>query len=279
MTTSSRFAFCLYLLATSAACDGAPIVGAGDAAGSSQGAASGAGSAGYSNGMSGSSSLGAADAGGPSEPEGCVPGRALIATEVVNGRDIGGVLLVGGSTVACGEIYRAASLANLTAVGCAEFEETGIRTVIDLRMPSEVSAAPNASCVDDTAIQIAAPMPIPYNVSAADYIADLDAVDSVAAAFEVFGDEEAYPIYFHCTYGRDRSGVLAAIVLLTLGADREEILIEYLRTRLSGLSAFPASLAAVLDEIENRGGVEAYLAAAGVAPESIETLRAVAIAP
>jgi len=63
-------------------------------------------------------------------------------------------------------------------------------------------------------------------VSPQDYVADLHATESVATAFGVLGDVAAYPVYFHCVYGRDRTGVLAAVILLALGATRESVLAE-----------------------------------------------------
>lgn len=207
----------------------------------------------------------------------CAPGRRILVDEVANARDLGGTPLANGEMVACSTLFRAAVPANLSAAGCAELGELGIRTVIDLRVESEVSNVPHSACVGQLATIIHAPMPVPYNVSPEDYIADLNAVDSIAAAFAALGDEWAYPVYFHCTYGRDRSGVLAALVLLALGAQRTDVVTEYELTAVAGLSTFPASLEAVLDEIERRGGVEAVLEAAGVAPSEIDVLRARAI--
>jgi len=209
----------------------------------------------------------------------CVPGRRILVDEVVNARDLGGTPLASGDTVACGQLFRAAAPASLSVAGCAEFADLGIRTVIDLRVGSEVAGAPHSACVTELATIVHAPMPVPNNVSPEDYIVDLDAVDSVAVAFSALGDESAYPVYFHCTYGRDRSGVLAALVLLALGAERADIMKEYELTLDAGLSTFPASLEAVLDEIRSRGGVAVVLDAAGVPQNEIEVLRAQAIAP
>jgi len=42
--------------------------------------------------------------------------------------------------------------------------------------------------------------------------------------------DEEYAIYFHCSEGKDRTGILAAILLLILGVSRKEIERDYLRT-------------------------------------------------
>jgi protein-tyrosine phosphatase len=198
--------------------------------------------------------------------------------ELPNARDLGGVPLPATETVACGELFRGPPLAALSRAGCDEFARLGVRTVIDLRILEEGAANPDSACVAGQANQIFAPMPIPYNVSPEDYIAVLDATESVSAAFRALGDAAAYPIYVHCTLGRDRTGVLSAVILLALGATRADIVSEYLLSR-SSVGAYPLSLEAALDEIERRGGIEAYLAAAGVTEDQLAALRSQAVRP
>jgi protein-tyrosine phosphatase len=198
--------------------------------------------------------------------------RWILVDEVVNARDLGGVPLGSGRSVEHGAVFRGPPLTMLSPSGCAELERLGIRTVIDLRIESERSAVPEADCVERSARVILAPLPVPYDVSPLDYIADLDATDSIAMVFQRLGDAESYPVYVHCTWGRDRTGVLAAIILRALGASRANIMKEYLLS-LATVGAYPDSLAAVLDTIERRGGIESYLSAAGVSADALATLR------
>jgi protein-tyrosine phosphatase len=202
----------------------------------------------------------------------CAPGRRILADEVVNARDLGGIGVAGEQRVACGALFRGPPLAALSAEGCAELDRLGIRTVVDLRTPAERTSRPEASCVSARAELVFAPLPIPYNLSAGDYIADLDATESMALAFEKFVSADAYPIYFHCTWGRDRTGVVAAVILLALGVARTDILEEYERSAAS-VGAYPESLVAVLDAIERRGGVESYLEVLGLTNDELVTLR------
>lgn len=211
-----------------------------------------------------------ADAGDSSDgPAGEV--RSIFAAELINARDVGGTALPQGAQVSYGRLFRGPPLA-FSSEGCAEFERLGIRSVIDLRISEERDAVPEAPCIELTAEVIEAPLPVPYQVSASDYITVLHTRDSVAAAFAVLGDASAYPVYVHCTYGRDRTGVLIALVLRALGASREEILREYSLSRAS-VGATPSSLVAALDELEAQGGVEAFLASSGVNAEQLSTLR------
>ena len=62
------------------------------------------------------------------------------------------------------------------------------------------------------------------------------------------------------------------------GASRDAIMQEYLLSQAS-VGAYPVSLTAVLDEIQRRGGVMAYLLASGVSAEAVAQLRAHMTAP
>jgi protein-tyrosine phosphatase len=208
----------------------------------------------------------------PAEDGACAPGRRILADEIMNARDLGGISVSGEQRVACGALFRGPPLAALSAEGCGELDRLGIRTVVDLRTPAERTSRPEASCVSARAELVFAPLPIPYNLSPGDYIADLNATESMALAFQKFVSPAAYPIYFHCTWGRDRTGVVAAVILLALGAARADILEEYQRSAAS-VGAYPESLAAVLDAIERQGGIVSYLEALGLTSEEIATLR------
>jgi hypothetical protein len=214
------------------------------------------------------------DSGGPEAGRvSCGRSDPVFVCEVPNARDLGGTPIAAGQLVACGAIYRGPPLARLSPDGCQVFAKLGIRTVIDLRVESERAALPESACVQDAATIVSAPMPIPYTVTGAEYIAALDAKTSLAAAFAALGDPAAYPVYIHCTWGRDRTGVLAAAILLALGATRADILQEYTLSQRT-VGAFPFSLTQMLDEIDARGGIEAVLTAAGVTPEQLTALRA-----
>lgn len=204
--------------------------------------------------------------------------RWVLSGHVDNARDLGGTPLDAGETVAYGALFRGPPLAELTQEGCDEVAKLGIRTVVDLRIQDERELKPESECVREAAHILEAPLPVPYNVSPADYIADLDAKDSIAAVFQRLADAEAYPIYMHCTWGRDRTGVLSAVILRALGASQADIMREYLHSQAS-VGAYPQSLAAALEEIEARGGIEPFLAAAGVSTDELELIRSLVREP
>lgn len=236
-----------------------------------------AGSGGTSSvaGSTSSSAGGSAGAGVTPRPTGCERGTSVLTGHVTNARDLGGLPIVGGGSLACGAIYRGGPMKYLSPAGCESVELLELGTVIDLRIATEAAGTPTSDCV--AAERVAAPLPIPYDVSPDAYLRDLNETSSIATIFRTFGDPSAYPIYFHCTFGRDRTGVVGALVLLTLGVSREDVMADYLLSQ-SSVGAYPDSLRAVLDEIEARGGPVQVLLEAGVTAEEIATLREQAIA-
>ncbi len=198
---------------------------------------------------------------------------SVLVGAIANARDLGGISGANGP-IQCGQLYRSSAPANLSSEACASVATLGIATVVDLRVAEEREVRPDAACLASQAQIVLAPLPVPYAVSPADYLADFASDESIMVIFDKLADPAAYPLLFHCTYGRDRTGVVAALILLALGASREDIMEDYQRTVESGLSTTPGSLSAVLDEVESRGGVEAHLTALGVSPAALATLRA-----
>ena len=196
----------------------------------------------------------------------------ILASELTNARDLGGVPLAGGKTSAYDQLYRGPPLV-LTEAGCAEVAALGLKTVIDLRPDADIQMAPDAACAVNGVRVVVAPLPTPTTVTPAEYLAFLDATDAMAAAFAVLADESAYPVYVHCTWGRDRTGVVAALTLLALGAPRADVEREYLLSEPS-VGVYPESFAAALDAITARGGAEAYLTSIGISAEQLAALRA-----
>jgi len=192
----------------------------------------------------------------------------VLTSDVVNARDLGGTRLAQGGSVACGSIFRGPPL-TLSRVGCEQARALGLRTVIDLRVDYERSALPDSTCAG--ADFVLTPLPVPYGLAAADYLADLNA-DTIAAVFHTFGDPARYPIYVHCTWGRDRTGVVAAVLLLALGVSQQAVMSEYLLSQAS-VGAYPNSLQAVLTEVEARGGAELFLTSIGISREELTVMR------
>jgi len=165
-----------------------------------------------------------------------------------NLRDLGGWRVADGRRLRHGIIFRSASLARLTEADVATLAELRIRTVCDLRGEREAEYAP--SRLPRSAEHV--PLPIEPTVGAS--LRDLLAreastgedvvlllgrayIDYVTThlgqyrrMFDLLLQPERHALLFHCSAGKDRTGLGAALLLTALGATRETVVADYVAT-------------------------------------------------
>jgi hypothetical protein len=193
----------------------------------------------------------------------------ILEGEATNARDLGGVALTPGK-VACGQLYRGGDLGRITDKGCAELGRLGIKTVVDLR-PRPAGLPP---CLSGSTHVVSAPLPKPRGSPEDHYRAMLEAKDSAKKLFAVLGQEASYPVYLECQVGGQLVSYASALVLLALGAERRAVLEEFRRSARAGRDLPEAGLVAAMDEIDQQGGIEAFLRSAGVGKEDLAVLSA-----
>lgn len=217
-----------------------------------------------------------------------------------NVRDLGGWRVADGRRVRQGMVWRSAALHGLTEADLGRLAEAGIATVCDLRGEREAARAPSRLPPGAQAH----PLPIEPFVGASlrdmlergaatgegavellrqAYLAYVsDHLPAYRSLFALLMQDARRPLLFHCSAGKDRTGIGAALVLTVLGADRATVMADYVATdRLwrrdhplpagtppaaaeAILSTHPALLEAALDAALARfGGVEG-LAAEGL---------------
>jgi protein-tyrosine phosphatase len=86
---------------------------------------------------------------------------------------------------------------------------------------------------------------------------------------KVLADPTRCPAVLHCRGGKDRTGMLVALILLAAGVSRREILADYL---LSYRDTRPEYLQRLLESLP-KDGVEAYLRSIGVSHQDLVSLR------
>jgi protein-tyrosine phosphatase len=153
--------------------------------------------------------------------------RVLVWDGCVNVRDLGGLPLAGGGETRFGVVVRADSLAGLTGRGWQALREYGVQTAIDLRGPDERGAGTGPIPVVEIPIRPLSGPGWEWPSMLEAYLAMLDqfrprfteAVDTLAA-----GDP---PVLVHCQGGRDRTGLVAALVLSAAGVDPETIAADH----------------------------------------------------
>jgi protein-tyrosine phosphatase len=236
--------------------------------------------------------------------------RVLALQGATNVRDLGGWPAGDGRRVRFGKVFRSASLAALTEEDAAALAGVGIRTICDLRGETERQRAPSrltgvtthALCIEPslrpslsellaagtvTGEAVMALMRGAYTAYAMEWS------HRYRALFDLLLDEEAPPLLFHCTAGKDRTGFGAALILAALGVDEAAVLEDYLATNQLWradpevaaalpeavaevlLSVHPEMIAAAFDAARDaHGTIDAYLEARiGLGPAARERLR------
>lgn len=162
-----------------------------------------------------------------------------------NFRDMGGYRSADGRTVAWGTLYRADSLGKLQGSDWERFLALDIRTVIDLRYPWEAEAKGRVPEADRFTYANLSIEHRPYDQAEIDpdtdpwrYLADRfaevaeDGAEEIRQAIELIAAGPG-PAVFHCTSGKDRTGLIAALVLTLLDVPEEEILADFALTELA----------------------------------------------
>jgi protein tyrosine/serine phosphatase len=236
-----------------------------------------------------------------------------------NVRDLGGLPTMDGGQTRYGVLLRSDTLQHLTADGVARLrDEFGLGTVLDLRAVEEAAregrgllefepvSYHNLSFLttrwvmpDDPAYDA-----LVRTRTSDDRVAHyLDYVrlagESVATAVRLICDATSGPTLFHCAAGKDRTGVLAALVLTIAGVERDAIIADYvatnerihlIETRLSQLPSYQRGIqtrseadqlrvradvmAGFLDGVDSLwGSADAWALHAGVPEESLTALR------
>ncbi|MEH1169035.1 tyrosine-protein phosphatase [Micromonospora sp. CPCC 205539] len=171
--------------------------------------------------------------------------RHITFDRLHNFRDLGGYRTEDGRSVRWRLLYRSDSLAKLAGADLARFEALGVRTVLDLRYPWEIAARGRAPEIDGLSWHNLSIEHRPYEQATIDptldpwrYLADRyaevaeDGVAELRRALEVIAAADG-PLVFHCASGKDRTGLLAALLLTLLGVDEDQIAADFARTELA----------------------------------------------
>lgn len=242
--------------------------------------------------------------------------RDLVWDGCLNVRDLGGFPVDGGVT-RFGSVVRADSVSQLTPAGWEALVDYGVRTVLDLRgdhereddppreLPVEVVHVPFMEASEEEWNEIAeeleevAKQPVVADATRDAYLIFLERFrDNVGASVKAVAHAPEGGIVVHCVGGKDRTGLLTALLLYLAGVSVDEIAADYAlseerlrprhdawlaaaesdaeRERLERITQCPPeSIVAVFEELERRyGSVEDYLRAAGVTDDELELARA-----
>jgi protein-tyrosine phosphatase len=94
--------------------------------------------------------------------------------------------------------------------------------------------------------------------------------------FKLLAERDVYPLLFHCSAGRDRTGVGAAMLLAMLGVERDRIVADFLESNLvfAKIPLAATQLDPIFELIDESGGVEGFMREViGLEPAEIAVIR------
>lgn len=165
--------------------------------------------------------------------------RSIQLDIVFNVRDLGGLRTVDGGEVRRGLVFRADGVNRLQGDDLETIRGLGLRTIIDLRTDGEVERHGRFPVEQHPVDWHSLPMiqrmwsddDLVATTGAADFLRDryldmlTDGAESLARIIELLAAGQ--PALFHCAAGKDRTGVVAAVLLGLVDVDRREIVADY----------------------------------------------------
>jgi protein-tyrosine phosphatase len=194
----------------------------------------------------------------------------------VNFRDLGGYETTDGRRVKWGQLFRSDHLGRLTDRDLAVLRRMRIRQVCDFRTPAEVKKLPDRFPAGDESKYCHLPIQhgefdpadtfervkngdidwMTEEFMIEGYIRNIENfADLWSKFFRCAADPANRPLVFHCTGGKDRAGVCAALILLALGVSEETVVQDHGRSNFY--------IAAVLEKIF------AEIKSLGIDPEKV----------
>ena len=207
----------------------------------------------------------------PVDAEGQQRRRDVALEGAVNFRDMGEYSTTDYRSTVRGKVYRAGDISKLTDADMEELKRRKIYTVIDFRSEADAAAAPDRLLPGANYISLPA-----GSVSAADiasliekHNSGMDAMVALYSDVSHFRDKyrqffrqlillpDTSALLFHCSTGKDRAGIAAALFLYTLDIPIETIISDYLASNHFRLNENQKNI----DCMVNEHGIDRKMAA------------------
>lgn len=173
--------------------------------------------------------------------------KHLPMTGGFNFRDLGGTRTKDGHYVKWGKLFRTDDLSNLTSQDLNYLSYIPIESIVDFRAKEEIIKTPDR--IPQSVTNVYELSINPGNLSQDEFfsdkakstdffnlmkdinlrlVSDSACINRYREFFKVLQDEENIPVLYHCTAGKDRTGMATALVYYALGVEEETIISDYL---------------------------------------------------
>lgn len=214
----------------------------------------------------------------------------------LNTRELGGFRTAGGGTTRKGVIWRSDAPEAPSAEDIDKLLSNRITTIIDMRTAAEAERAPcgfaDIAGFEYHHFPITEGSGVPESLEAVPHsYMDIATAENMSDVLKCIAEAPA-GVLFHCTAGKDRTGVVSAIILMACGVDRESIVSDYVVSREYNKKRLAAFLAAhpevdrnivlaneksmngFIDLFSERfGGVEGYFEQLGLTAQHLKAIR------
>jgi protein-tyrosine phosphatase len=165
--------------------------------------------------------------------------RLLTFPALLNARDLGGYPTLDGGQTRWRSVLRSDDLAQLTPEGVQALADFGVKTVVDLRWAEEIDLSPSpiathAPQIRYVHISLLAKTPAEWRELSNGCEKEmwkcvvLEQVRSeLREVLKVIASAPAGPLLFHCVAGKDRTGIIAALMLTLADVKPESIASDY----------------------------------------------------
>ncbi len=168
--------------------------------------------------------------------------RSVRWTGSCNARDLGGLHRTDGTVTAFGRLFRSGRVEPITSEGWTALHGSGVRTIVDLRNGDEIGRTAHDPDIDDAVLKSITRLHRPiedqrhqefmarwgellahpsYYPATFEYFPEL-----LRSAFEAIAEAET-GLLFHCSAGKDRTGLVAAMILALNNVTIAEIEADY----------------------------------------------------
>jgi len=231
--------------------------------------------------------------------------RSLNFPALLNARDLGGYPTRDGAETRWRSLLRADDLVQLTDAGLRAIADYGIETVVDLRWPEEVAASPSPISANLPHVRYHQISLLARTGAEWDELRDActkemwkctvldNARSELKTVLRVIANSSPAPLLFHCVAGKDRTGVIAALLLAIADVTPTAIAHDYAmsttRLRDAYLQRYakqdPAEVIEavrcpeegvhnMLAYLQQAGGIRSYLERIGLTDADVTRLRA-----